>query len=78
MAITGTVVNGVVVWDGGTPPPDGTTVTAAVLKSPTDTAGVEPVSPLAASFLKFAGKAVGLPEDMADQHDHYLHGTPKR
>jgi hypothetical protein len=25
-----------------------------------------------------AGKAVGLPEDLAENHDHYLHGLPKR
>jgi hypothetical protein len=29
-------------------------------------------------LLKHAGKAEGLPEDLADQHDHYLYGTPKR
>ena len=29
-------------------------------------------------LLRHAGKAVGLPEDMAAQHDHYLHGGPKR
>ena len=29
-------------------------------------------------LLCHAGKAVGLPEDMAAQHDHYLHGMPKR
>ena len=29
-------------------------------------------------MLKYAGKAVGLPADMAAQHDHYIHGTPKR
>jgi hypothetical protein len=26
----------------------------------------------------FAGKAKGLPPDMAANHDHYLHGLPKR
>jgi hypothetical protein len=25
-----------------------------------------------------AGTAEGLPADLATQHDHYLHGTPKR
>jgi hypothetical protein len=25
-----------------------------------------------------AGTAQGLPADLAAQHDHYLHGTPKR
>mgnify|MGYP003390203974 CR=1 FL=1 len=29
-------------------------------------------------LLRHAGKAVGLPEDMAAHHDHYLHATPKR
>lgn len=24
------------------------------------------------------GKAEGLPEDFAAEHDHYIHGTPKR
>jgi len=24
------------------------------------------------------GKAEGLPQDFAAEHDHYLHGTPKR
>ena len=36
-----------------------------------------PASPLGEMLLRHAGKAVGLPEDLAAQHDHYLHGTPK-
>ena len=27
---------------------------------------------------KWAGKAEGLPSDLAENHDHYLHGAPKR
>ena len=27
---------------------------------------------------RFAGKAQTLPEDAAENHDHYLYGTPKR
>jgi len=30
------------------------------------------------SLLELAGTAEGLPADLAEQHDHYLHGTPKR
>jgi hypothetical protein len=26
---------------------------------------------------KWAGKADGLPPDLAENHDHYLHGAPK-
>lgn len=28
-------------------------------------------------LLEFAGTAEGLPRDMARNHDHYLHGTPR-
>ncbi|HIL71007.1 MAG TPA: hypothetical protein EYG38_14315 [Verrucomicrobia bacterium] len=30
------------------------------------------------ALLEVAGTAEGLPEDMAVNHDHYLHATPKR
>ena len=30
------------------------------------------------NLLKLAGIARDLPEDFAAQHDHYIHGTPKR
>ncbi len=30
------------------------------------------------ALLKLAGKAEGLPADLSEQHDHYLHGTAKR
>jgi hypothetical protein len=29
-------------------------------------------------LLKHAGCLTDLPADMAEQHDHYIHGTPKR
>ena len=28
-------------------------------------------------LLQFAGTAEGLPPDMARNHDHFIHGTPK-
>jgi len=30
------------------------------------------------ALLKHAGCLTDLPADMAEQHDHYIHGTPKR
>ena len=30
------------------------------------------------ALLEVAGTAEGLPSDMARNHDHYLHGTPRR
>jgi hypothetical protein len=70
---TGQVQNGVIVLDEGTPPlPEGTKVRIepAELK--------DAVADLSRILLEFAGKAQGLPPDMSEQHDHYLHGTPKR
>ena len=70
---TGQVVNGVIVLDEGCPPlPEGMKVR------------VEPdgtnreLDALQQLLLDVAGKAQGLPEDLAEQHDHYLHGQPKR
>ena len=33
---------------------------------------------LAERYAKFVGLADDLPPDMAKNHDHYLHGAPKR
>ena len=76
--VTGTVVDGAVVLDGP-PPPDGTKVRVAVqgLETTPPPAG-EPEEPTLAFLLKFAGCAPDLPVDFAEQHDHYIHGTPKR
>lgn len=72
MKLMGTVTNGVVVLDDGLELPDGTRVELEI-KTPAQAA-----SPLGEALLKLAGTAVGLPADMAEQHDHYIHGTPKR
>ena len=72
MSFTGTVIDGVIVLDQNEPLPNGTKVEVQVKEVNTA------ASPLAEMLLRHAGKAVGLPADMAEQHDHYLHGTPKR
>ena len=70
---TGQIQNGVVVFDEGMPPlPEGTKVQVA----PVDM--VEAIRDLSRRLLSIAGKAEGLPADFAEQHDHYIHGTPKR
>ncbi len=72
MTYTGKVKDGVVVLDGPSRPPDGATVR------------VEEVSPTpdqpswAEVFKDLIGAAEGLPEDLAENHDHYIHGAPKR
>jgi len=61
-----------IVLDQAPPLPEETRIEVVV--KPVNTA----VSPLREMLLGHAGKAVGLPEDLAAQHEHYLHGTPKR
>jgi len=72
MSILGTVVHGVVVLDHGHDLPDGTRV-ELVVKEPE----IIPTT-LGQRLMELAGIAKGLPPDMAEQHDHYIHGTPKR
>lgn len=74
MEYEGTVTNGTVVLDGGVAIPDGTRV-RVVVPVPRHP---EAASPLGRRLLHLAGTANDLPADMADQHDHYLHGQPKR
>jgi hypothetical protein len=70
---TGQVQNGVIVLDKGTPAlPEGMTVRI----EPTDLD--RDIDALRDLLLSVAGKAQGLPSDMAEQHDHYLHGQPRR
>ncbi len=66
MLFVGTIVNGTVIFD--VPPGllDGTRV-YVVVKLET-----KPASNLGAMLLRHAGKATGLPEDAAAQHDHSL------
>jgi hypothetical protein len=56
--------------------PDGTRV-EILLSEPGDLAGEKPGS-LAERFAEFIGMGDGLPEDFALNHDHYLHGAPKK
>jgi hypothetical protein len=72
MTLEGTVKNGVVVLDQPATLSEGTRVEVTVRQQP------KAASPLGEILLRHAGKAQGLPGDLAEQHDHYLHGTPKR
>ena len=70
---TGQVQNGVIVLDGGVAAlPEGTRVRV----EPVDLKAA--VQELSQTLLEFAGSGKELPTDLAEQHDHYLHGKPKR
>ena len=72
MSFKGHVRNGAVVLDGPAHLPEGVEVDVALVrkKRRKPTLGEE--------LMKFAGKAKGLPRDLARNHDHYLYGTPKQ
>ena len=69
----GEVRNGVVIFDEGTPPlPEG----MRLRLQPIDME--KALEDLSQSLLELAGTVEGLPEDYAENLDHYLHGQPKR
>lgn len=71
MDYTGRVRGGVVVLDGPEPIAEGTVVTIRIAQAtPTECTFSE-------LFEEIAGKAVDLPPDLAENHDHYIHGLPK-
>ena len=74
MTLRGHVKNGAVVLDKPLGLPDGTDVEVEV--RPLDAGGDGPT--LYERLQDVVGSAEGLPDDMAENHDHYIHGTPKR
>jgi hypothetical protein len=73
MVVQGTVQNGVVVPASGEPLPEGAAVTI-IVRAPSEPGN----GTLRDLLLEFAGTIDGLPPDMSEQHDHYLHGRPKK
>ena len=54
--------------------PNGTKVKIEIV----DQEKTEEISHLISDMKTLAGTATGLPSDLARNHDHYLHGTPKK
>lgn len=71
MTLEGCVKNGAIVLEPGPSLPEGARVRVEVLP---DSSGPT----LFDSIGHLAGKATHLPPDAAEQHDHYLYGTPKK
>ncbi len=71
MELEGVVHNGVIVLDAAAALPEGMRVRI----TPTTP---ETPKPFGERYAKFKGAASGLPTDLAEQHDHYRLGTPKR
>lgn len=75
MTYTGRVKQGVVVFEGTDKPAEGQVVQVFAVEQadsgPTDKRNWDQV------FEDLIGVTDELPQDMAEQHDHYIHGTPK-
>jgi len=71
MAYRGKIKGGVVVLDNPAALPEGTVVYG-------EPAEPQPPRTLLDRFRDVVGAVPDLPEDMADNHDHYLYGTEKK
>lgn len=76
MTFTGHILEGRVVFDQPVSLPDGTPVRVELVETATKAADTRPT--LLERLGDVVGKAVGLPEDAAQNLDHYLYGHPKR
>ena len=72
MSYLGQVKNGVIVLEGEMPFAEGTRVRIDVVEQ------APPDASLVDDLMDWAGKGKDLPEDLARNHDHYLHGQPPR
>ena len=75
MSFQGTMLNGVVVLDEPAKIPEGTRVKVVPSEPSPEKKESEPTLGF---LLKYAGSIKDMPPDFAVQHDHYIHGTPKK
>jgi hypothetical protein len=71
MTLEGIVRDGTIVLTTDVRIPEGTRVQVIVAEDNTE-------KPTLLGLMKLAGVVDDLPADFAAQHDHYIHGTPKR
>lgn len=76
MTYSGTVKNGVVVLEGLEGLPDGTRVRVEPVEA--DATPARGSKTLGEALLELAGAIDDLPADFARNHDHYIHGQPRR
>lgn len=83
MTVEGHIENGKIVLDHQAPLPEGMRVRVEFLESDAAKRGdgeesLEEAPSLYDRMKPFIGSVKGLPSDFAMNHDHYLHGQPKR
>ena len=78
MTYRGRVKNGVVVLEPPGSLPEGSMVSVRPLKPKAKPEKAKKAPTLYERFKPFIGIAKNLPPDLAENHDHYLHGRPKK
>lgn len=78
MTYRGYVKNGVVVLDDAADLAEGTPVRVQPVAKKAPRKKRAATTTLGERLMRFAGRAKGLPRDMARNHDHYIHGAPKK
>jgi hypothetical protein len=78
MVYDGHVEKGLVVVDAGVTLPDGMRVKVEIPPVRGENLPEESVPTLYEQLAPLVGAAKGLPPDLARNHDHYLHGQPKK
>jgi hypothetical protein len=82
MTYRGYVKNGSVQLETALDLPDGTVVSVRPVRvkhgRPRRRATGQAVTTWGRILLRYAGRATGLPADLARNHDHYLYGLPKK
>ncbi len=78
MIYRGYVKNGVVVLDECVSLPEGTEVKVEALVDETAPNRESEIPTLYERLEPVIGMAKGLPPDFAENHDHYIHGSPRK
>lgn len=83
MVVNGHIENGQIILEQEIPLQEGVKVRVEFLKDETanrrdEESSVGNISSLYQRMKPFIGSVEGLPADFAINHDHYLHGQPKR
>lgn len=79
MTYHGTIRDGVIVLKGAPRLPEGGSVEVTVVASPESETKPQPIWEELAELARQAeNQPCNLPTDLAENHDHYLHGLPKR
>ena len=78
MTYRGKYRNGTVVLPKGVNIPEGTEVEVTLIRPAANESIQASESTFYERYKEFIGVLDGLPSDLAENHDHYLYGTPKR